>query len=113
MPGLRSMIHGLVETTRFELQKQLMLLDINEDGRLAEGATPLPAIDWDRVVDNPAEMKVRWNFFQDRRNTFRGVDRKSWLAHRVIHEKRLREAFVDVQATNPAVPEGRGVVWRT
>ena len=45
MPSLRSMIYGLVETTQFELQKQLMLLDINEDGRLAEGATPLPAID--------------------------------------------------------------------
>jgi hypothetical protein len=39
------MIHGLVETARFELQKQLLLLDINEDGRLADGATLLPAID--------------------------------------------------------------------
>ncbi|KAI5360342.1 hypothetical protein J4E82_011753, partial [Alternaria postmessia] len=57
MPGLRSMIHGLVETARFELQKQLLLLDIDEDGRLAEGATPLPAIHWDSIVDDPAEMK--------------------------------------------------------
>ena len=30
----------------------------------------------------------------------------------MIHEKRLQEAFVDVQATDPSVPEGRGVVWR-
>ncbi|KAG9191444.1 hypothetical protein G6011_09532 [Alternaria panax] len=112
MPGLRSMIHGLVETARFELQKRLLLLDIDEDGRLAEGATPLPTIHWDSIVDNPAEMKVGWNFFQDKRNTFGGVDGKSWLAHRVIHEKRLQEVFVDVQATNPSVPEGRGVVWR-
>jgi hypothetical protein len=32
MPGLRLMIYGLVETTQFELQKQLLLLDIDKDG---------------------------------------------------------------------------------
>ena len=112
MPGLRSMIHGLVETARMELQKDLLVLDIDEEGQLMDGATPLPLIEWDRIVDNPAEMRSGWNFFQDKRNTFGGVDGKEWLARRVIQEKKVREAFVDVQATNPSVPGGLGVAWK-
>jgi hypothetical protein len=45
MPSLQLIIYSLVETTQFKLQKQLLLLDINKDGWLAEGATLLPAID--------------------------------------------------------------------
>ena len=44
MAGLRSMIHGLVETTRMELRKELLLLDVNEDGQVANRATNLPGI---------------------------------------------------------------------
>jgi hypothetical protein len=44
MPSLQLIIYSLVETTQFKLQKQLLLLDINKDGQLAEGATLLPAI---------------------------------------------------------------------
>jgi hypothetical protein len=54
MAGLRSMIHGLVETTRMELRKELLLLDVDEDGRVVDGATQVPVIEWDRLVDNPA-----------------------------------------------------------
>lgn len=28
----------------------------------------LPAIDWDRLVDNPAERKIGWSFMEDERN---------------------------------------------
>ena len=76
MPSLRSMIHGLVETARMELHKDLLGLDVDEDGRVMDGATVLPGIEWDRLVDNPAEMRCGWNFFQDKRNTFGGVDGK-------------------------------------
>jgi hypothetical protein len=44
MPSLQLIIYSLVETTQFELQKQLLLLDIDKDSWLAEGATLLPAI---------------------------------------------------------------------
>lgn len=110
--GVRSMMHGLVETARMELRRDLLWLDMDEDGQMREGATALPPIEWDNIVDNPAEMRSGWNFFQDKRNTFGGVDGKEWLAKRVIQEKRLREAFVDVEASNPSVTGGLGVAWR-
>ena len=112
MSGLRSMIHGLLETTRQELQRDLLLLDVDTHGQLLDGATPLPAIMWDELVDNPAERKAGWNFIQDKRNTFGGVNGQTWLSNRVVVEKRLREAFVDVGATDPSVPGGRGVAWK-
>ena len=35
MPDLRSIVHGLVETTRIELQRDLLLLDVDEEGVFA------------------------------------------------------------------------------
>ncbi|KAH8688031.1 hypothetical protein GQ44DRAFT_734550 [Phaeosphaeriaceae sp. PMI808] len=45
MPRLRSMIYGLVETARMELQRDLLLLDIDKDGQLVDRATLLLAIE--------------------------------------------------------------------
>ena len=112
MAGLRSMIHGLVETTRMELRKELLLLDVDEDGRVADGATQVPVIEWDSLVDNPAEMRSGWNFFKDKRNTFGGVEGEDWLSSRVVQERKLREAFVDVRATDTTVAGRRRVVWK-
>lgn len=112
MQQLRSMIHGLVETAQIHLYRELLLLDMNEDGQLAASATILPEIPWDDVVDNPAEMRSGWSFLDDPRNTFGGVDGRTWLTERIIREKRLREAFVNVRATDPSVRGGRGVVWQ-
>jgi hypothetical protein len=36
------MIDGLEEMTREELDRDLLLLDVDEHGQLAQGATPLP-----------------------------------------------------------------------
>lgn len=109
MPQLRSMVHRLVETTRKELHRELLLV-VDESGRLADDATTLPAIEWDKVVDNPAELRAGWNFLQDPRNTFGGVEGGSWLSQRITHEKRLRKAFVDHKASDPS-PTRRGIVW--
>ena len=49
MPQLRSMIHSLVETARVELHRELLLLDVDDYGQLADGATPLPAVEWDKM----------------------------------------------------------------
>jgi hypothetical protein len=54
--------------------KDLLLLDVGEDGVVKKGTTQPPPISWDQIVDNPAEMKTGWNFFKDPRNTFGGVD---------------------------------------
>jgi superfamily II DNA helicase RecQ len=111
MPQLRSMIHGLVETTRTELHQDLLLLDVDESGQRAASATLLPPIEWDKIADNPAELRAGWNFLQDPRNTFGGVKGGSWLSQRMINEKRLRKAFIDYEASDLS-PGGHGLVWR-
>ena len=87
MAVLRLIIYGLVETTQVELQKELLLLDINKEGETIDRATQLPVINWDNLVNNPVEIRTGWNFFQDKRNTFRGVDGKEWLATRVGNKR--------------------------
>jgi hypothetical protein len=112
MAELRGMIHGLVTTIRENMWKDLLLLDIGEDGVVKKGTTQPPPIPWDQIVDNPAEMKTGWNFFKDPRNTFGGVDGQKWLAERVWSESRLRKAFVDEVATRGALATGGEVVWK-
>ena len=113
MPQLRSMVHGLVETTRRELRQDLLLLDMDDEGNVTEDSAQVPGIDWDHLVDNPAERRVGWSFIEDPRNNALGFnDGRSWLTRRVIEEKPVREAFIDVGATNATIAGGRGVVWR-
>jgi hypothetical protein len=38
MAGLRLIIYGLVEMTRIELRKELLLLDVDEDGQVVDRA---------------------------------------------------------------------------
>ena len=45
-------------------------------------------------------------------NTFRGVDGGEWLTARMVKERDLREAFVDIQAIDAVVVGGVGVVWK-
>jgi len=113
IPQLRSMMHGLVETTRVELRRDLLLLDMDDEGNIVAGSTQIPTIDWTHLVDNPAERRVGWSFVRDPRNEALGLKGgKGWLSRRIINEKLVREAFIDVGATNTTVAGGRGVVWR-
>jgi superfamily II DNA/RNA helicase len=111
MPQLRSMIHGLVQATRMKLRRELLLLEVDDAGDAVEGATILPTVAWDKMVDNPAELRAGWNFLQDARNTFGGVDGAGWLAKRVAKEKKLRRFFVDADASRLAAAAGCGVAW--
>jgi hypothetical protein len=88
MLQLRSMIHGLVESTRMELRRELLLFEMDQAGNYMEGATRLPAVEWGRIVDHPAELRWGWDASQDPRNTFGGVNGASWLATRIIQEKK-------------------------
>ena len=58
MADLRCMIHGLVETARVELRKDLLLLDVDEDGRAVEGVADWLVIEWDKLEDNLVEIKL-------------------------------------------------------
>ena len=89
MAELRSTVHRLVEATRGELHKKLLLLDVDgEEILTAKGLAQLPPIPWAGLVDNPAEMSVGWNLFRDGRNQFM-VDGRSWLYTRILKEPRL------------------------
>ncbi|CAN9302546.1 unnamed protein product [Alternaria alternata] len=70
-------------------------------------------IDWERLVDNGAETKVGWSFMEDPRNKHATSveELKQWLGQRLQDERKLREEFVDVEATRSALARGAGVVW--
>jgi superfamily II DNA helicase RecQ len=115
MPQLRGMIHGLVAVAQLELHQGLLLLQVDGNGAVQEGATQLPVLDWAYLVDNPAETKVGWSFLDDARNGFGGVDGKRWLQERVVREKPLQDAFVDTAATLAGQTSSQGhqgVVWK-
>jgi hypothetical protein len=68
MPHLRRMIHGLVTSTREKLWRDLLLLDVSEDGQIKSSSVELPALDLDTLFNNPSELRGGWNFFKDPRN---------------------------------------------
>lgn len=115
MTGLRSMVHGLVEEARITLWQDLLLLSLGPDQQPTGQPVPLPLIPWAALVDDPAEMKAGWSFLQDSRNTFDGVDGKTWLSSRVPREPPLRTRFVDAAATRARrglVEKPIVVMWR-
>jgi hypothetical protein len=119
MASLRSMVHGLVQTARVALRKQLLLLDVDEEGRVGRGAsTDWPAVDWTRLVDNAAEMRTGWSFVDDPRNraAWGEVEGRRWLGGRVAREAALRERFVEEDGgieEEEGAGEGRRVRWKS
>ena len=114
MPQLRSMILGMVASARRQLMVQLMLLQVDDEGAVEKGTTPLPTIHWDKLADNPAERRTGWSFMEDARNRS-AVDVNSpptWLVGRVGREKRLQDAFIDLTATQVAMQAGGVAVWK-
>ncbi|KAJ6194071.1 hypothetical protein J3E72DRAFT_199128, partial [Bipolaris maydis] len=107
MAQLRTMVHGMIASTRQDMLKKLLLLQLDTEGEVVPKTTPCPAIYWDRLVDNAAAQQVGWSFMEDPRNqdaTSVG-DPKRWLLGRIGQEKRLRHEFADAAAG------GGGLVW--
>ncbi|KAL6168131.1 hypothetical protein ACJQWK_05789 [Exserohilum turcicum] len=107
------MVHGMIASTRQDMLKQLLLLQLDAEGEVMPGTTPCPAIYWDKLVDNAAAQQVGWSFMEDPRNhqaTSVG-DPKRWLIERIQQEKTLRYAFADAAASRVAIAEGGGLVW--
>ena len=112
MPQLRGMIHGLVQTTRTELYRDLLLLQVTGDGHIVADTTSASRVDWDHLVDNPAEVQIGWNFIKDPRNPFDGMDGSAWLMDRLSRDENLYNDFIDWDASDPSKPDGQGLMWR-
>ncbi|KAK5189256.1 hypothetical protein LTR47_011254 [Exophiala xenobiotica] len=108
MRQLRCTIHGLVYTTREQLLRDLLLLQLDPHGHVREGTTGLPPLDFSSLVDNPSQIQEGFSFLRDARNQF-SVKGETWLFHRVFSEVRLRQKWVDVD-TEPA---DNAVAWQT
>jgi superfamily II DNA helicase RecQ len=114
MPQLRSMVHGMVASSRQHLLTELMLLQVDDEGKAIDNTTALPAIHWDQLVDNPAERKTDWSFMDDERNraAIGTQNPKGWLGRRIIQEAELKKAFIDITATRAAIAAGQATaVW--
>jgi hypothetical protein len=105
MPQLRSMIHGMIASARQHVVSTLMLLQVDSESAVVEDITPLPNIDWGKLIDNAAEQQVGWSFMEDTRNHYPTsvADPKRWLGQPIIEQKELRRSFVDVEATRAAL----------
>ena len=67
-----------------ELQKELLLLNINKDGQVVNRAIQILIIKQDNLVNNLVKIKSGWNFFKNKRNIFKKVKREDWLSNQII-----------------------------
>ena len=94
MNQLRTAVHGLQQTTWIRLLQEMLLLDVDSDGRVRQGTTDIAAqLDLPSLYDNPREMSPRWNFIQDPRNACL-KDGHIWLFKRVLEEIPLQKRFI-------------------
>lgn len=98
---LQSMIKGLCETLRLQLLTDVLLLDVDESGRVQSGTAGLPDLAIDQLTDQPAELAASFSFLQHPDNGFDAW--RDWLLNRVIREPALRRRFRAGM---------RGEVWR-
>ncbi|KAK1912039.1 hypothetical protein P3342_012522 [Pyrenophora teres f. teres] len=58
------MVKGLYETARWQLFKDVLLLDLDERDCVRPGTTTLPEVSVDQLVDQPAELATGWSFLK-------------------------------------------------
>ncbi|KAI1663153.1 DUF3505 domain containing protein [Pyrenophora tritici-repentis] len=78
---LQGMIKGLLETARKQLFVHVLLLTMDDTGRLRSAGAPLPPLDMMSLVDQPSEQSRHFSFLQHPDNPF--GDWRDWLLHRV------------------------------
>lgn len=101
MGDLRSLVHGLYESTREKLMDDLLLL-------VPEQAPYLPELDIDLLFDNPSELTEDWSFLEDTRNQWK-VDGSQWMWKRVFKERNMRSKFL--KATLEKVHSKNHLKW--
>jgi hypothetical protein len=92
---LRTMVHEIIYAARMQLLRKMLLLNVNDEGQSAAGATAIPFIRWNQLVNNAAERRTGWHFVNDPRNqeAFGHINGGIWLARRVHQKMRLQQRF--------------------
>lgn len=101
---IRTVVHGLLATTRKRLVEELMILIPGVGDWRAED---MPRFDMAGIVDNYAIMDEGFSFIHDARNLW-PVDRKRWLGQRLFTEAHVRARFIgdsEERKFNPDVVE--------
>jgi hypothetical protein len=82
---LRTIMHGIIYAARMQLLRKMLLLNVDDKGQGAAGATAISFIRWDRLMNNAAERKTGWHFVDDLRNqkAFGHIDGGIWLTKRI------------------------------
>ncbi|KAJ9653968.1 hypothetical protein H2201_009070 [Coniosporium apollinis] len=99
MSQYRAWVHGLAEECRRFLAEELIMMKPEEQHQL-------PAIDWDRLRDNPADLRDGHFFVHDERNKF-DVDGEDWLFERIMSDDEKRAQFY---RTSPRQGEEEGLI---
>lgn len=106
MEELRSVVHGLNESARQKLLRDLLLIEDNK--RIEHQNTNLPELDLRRLYDNPAELAEDWNFLDDPRTQWT-IDGKKWMFKRLSKEYKLEKKFF--QSELDSVESWKGIEW--
>jgi hypothetical protein len=83
MAQFRGMVHGLATESRRLLTEELLF----------SKATPVPAVPWESMRDNPTDERPGWNFLKDQR-TQMPVDGERWLFDQVGQDAGIRSQFI-------------------
>lgn len=67
---LQSMIQGMCETVRLRLLADVLLLDVDNGGRVRAGSAALPVLSLDKLTDQPAETAAGYSFLKHPDNKF-------------------------------------------
>jgi hypothetical protein len=91
MGQIRTVVHGLLATTRQRLVEELMFIVHRVGDWRAED---MPRFDMASIVDNHATMDEGFSFIHDARNPW-PVDGKRWLGQRLFTEAHVRARFME------------------
>jgi hypothetical protein len=101
---IRTVVHGLLGTTRKRLVEQLMFMVPGVGDWRAED---MPRFDMASIVDNHSVMDEGFSFVHDARNQW-PVEGKRWLCQRLFTEAHIRTRFMqdsETQTFNPDTVE--------
>ncbi|TIA28291.1 hypothetical protein D6C78_10812 [Aureobasidium pullulans] len=98
MDDVRTVAHGLNESVRQRLVRDLLMLPSESSEQQNEeqddgGDAKLPKLDLAELFDNPAEMTEEWNFLKDPRNKW-DVDGQKWMWKRMWNEEEVASRLV-------------------
>jgi superfamily II DNA helicase RecQ len=91
MGQIRTVVHGLLATTRQRLVEELMFMIPGAGDWRAED---MPQFDMASIVDNHSVMDEGFSFIQDARNPW-PVDGKRWLGQQLFTRAHIRAQFIE------------------